>query len=145
MDKGKIFSGMCAIASMFFGSNSEVIKFVFATLIFIGFDLLTGVIKAKYKGEFTAGQFEKGIFKKVMILVAISFCYFIDKFQIINAGICFESTIAVFFTAGELVSIMENLAECDVSFPKQIVSLINKKYQETACNDVTGGEDTNGK
>lgn len=119
--------GFLALATVFFGSDSEVIKFVIALIIFMGFDLATGIFKAIYNKNFKAGILENGILKKVMILTAVSFCYFIDKYNILNAGINLESVSSVFFLAGELISTIENFADMGLKLPQQLIDLINKK------------------
>ncbi len=125
-----IFSGLCAIATFLFGNNPASTKFVIALAVFIAFDLITGVINALIKKEFKAGVFEYGILKKVGILVAVSFCYFIDKFQIVNVGINFESITAMFFIGGEIISNIENFANMGLKLPQQLISAINKQFIE---------------
>lgn len=121
---------IAGVGAMLFGTNAEVLKFVYALIIFIAFDLTTGIARALYTKTFKAGALENGLIKKVIIIVAISFCYFIDKFNILNAGISLESVASVFFVVGELVSTMENFADMGLKLPQQIIDVINKKAGE---------------
>jgi len=131
MEVNKILTKSLEILGCFvclmFGSDGDVLKFVYALCIFILFDLATGMAKAITLKTFKSTALEEGILKKVVILGAISFCYFIDKFNILNAGISLESVASVFFVIGEMVSTMENFADMGLKLPQQIIDVINKK------------------
>lgn len=133
----KAYTVLCFIISLMFGTDSSIMKYVLALLIFMLFDLSTGIFKAIYNKNFKAGLLEFGILKKVGILVAVSFCYFIDKFGIINAGVNFESISAIFFIGGELISTIENFADMGLQLPQKIIDLINNQFKN--------GVDTNAK
>ena len=121
---------LCGVGAIFFGTDAGILKFVLALGIFIMFDIVTGIAKALYLKSFKAGVLENGIIKKVIILVAVSFCYFIDKFNILNAGVNFETIACMFFIVGEVVSTMENFSCMGMKLPTQLILLINKKAGE---------------
>jgi toxin secretion/phage lysis holin len=125
-----ILQVLASFGVMFFGNDVNVLKFVYSLGIFMTFDIITGIAKAIYLKSFKAGVLENGIIKKVTILVAVSFCYFIDKFNILNAGVNFETIACMFFIVGELVSNMENFSCMGLKLPTQLIALINKKAGE---------------
>lgn len=128
--KNKIIYTLTCMMAFFYGNNPAYLKFVNALVIFMAFDISTGICKAIYLKKFKGGTLQTGFIKKIMILSAVSMCYFIDKYQIINAGINFESISAIFFIGGELISTLENFAEVGLKLPSKLIDSINKQFSQ---------------
>lgn len=103
--------------SIFFGNSKTAITLVYALLIMMGFDIFTGVLKAfaMKKNKISSAVFSLGIFKKLGILTAVSFCYFLDSYKLLNIGISLESCVAVIFVLNECISIIENLGDMGIT------------------------------
>lgn len=119
---------------LMFGTDKEIQRIVFALLIAIGFDTLTGVIKARYKKNITSQKWIDGFIRKILMLVAVSFCYFLDSFHIINVGVSLESASAMFFIAGEVISVFENLTEMGLPLPKVIIDYLGNATAPSNSN-----------
>lgn len=131
-----LLSLLAGTIAFMFGKDAEKMQIVFALMTFIAFDIITGFFKAFYNKNFKSGVLEKGLFKKVLILVSVSFGYYIDKFGFIDIGVSLESALTSFFIVGEVVSVFENLADMGLKFPKQVISYINKLHEvEGVDND----------
>jgi len=116
----KILMTMAALIAFFFGDDPAVVKFVYALIICQSFDIITGIFKMLYlKEKFDYRFFFAGIMKKIMMLVAVSFGYFLDIFQILGTqlNVCFETAFAAAFITVELISIISNFKMVGLSLP----------------------------
>jgi len=116
----KILMTTAAIIAFFFGDDPAVVKFVYALIICQMFDIVTGLFKMIYlKEKFDYHFFFLGIMKKIIMLVAVSFGYFLDMFQILGAAldVCFETAFAAAFITVELISIISNFKMVGLSLP----------------------------
>lgn len=86
-------------------------------LIFMCADLLTGIIKALYKGAFTSKSFREGLMGKAGFIVAIILCYQVDML-LGNATPLVRTAGAIFYIGVEGSSIIENLGQMGVPIPK---------------------------
>jgi toxin secretion/phage lysis holin len=112
-------AGAGAVIGFFFGTDSVILGVVYYLMISMGFDIATGIFKNIGRGKgLKSSVMATGLFKKVGVLVAVSFGYFLDHTGIINVGISVEASIASFFLIRELISIVENFAEMGIKLPK---------------------------
>ena len=104
---------LIVIASIFgilFGNDPAILKFVYALIILQCFDIVTGLsVMIHSKEKFDYRIFFEGIMKKVMMLVAVSFGHFVDKFEILGSGIDVKLQMAI-VSAWLMVELLSNLS-----------------------------------
>ena len=90
-------------------------------LILMGADVVTGLLKALMKGEYTSRDFRKGLVSKAGFLIVLILCYQID--MIVNNGKPMLRDVAtIFYITIEGSSIIENLGLMGVPIPKAITN-----------------------
>lgn len=100
---------------------------------FITFDILTGLIKAKYDGSYNSAIMREGGYHKCMEILAVVGSYGIEySMRYVDLGIQIPLVVAVvtYICIMELISIMENM--CAVN-PK--LSALFKPYLEKLKGD----------
>lgn len=97
----------------------ELDGLLLALLIFIAADYLTGVIKAVIKKQLSSEIGFKGLLRKVLIMIVVGIANVLDVYVLKNGPI-FRSGACLFYIANEGISIMENVAEMGVPFPKKL-------------------------
>lgn len=120
----KYFNLVTASAGAIFGFLYGKIDTVFCILIAMTvLDYATGVLKAIYKKELSSYIGAKGIVKKAMIYVIVAVAHLIDK----SLGMDIVMSMAMFFyIANEGISILENISECGVPFPKKMLEILEQ-------------------
>lgn len=116
----KILVVLASVFAFFFGDDPVSLKFVYALIIMQGFDILTGLFAMMYQREkFDYRFFFEGFMKKVMMLVAVSFGYFIDQYEILgsNIEVSFQTSIASAFIMVEVFSNLANFKKVGLSLP----------------------------
>ena len=97
--------------------------------VFIVLDIVTGIIKAVYKGNVDSTELRKGLFRKLSEVIAIIGAYFIDfALNYLDLGIEPHITVAVitYICVMEIVSIIENLCEVNPQLSNFFKPYINK-------------------
>jgi toxin secretion/phage lysis holin len=118
--------GIAAGIGFLFGRDENVLRVLTGLAVLMAFDIVTGVIRAAYKGEVSSRQWTKGAIKKVSLWLLISVCYTVDKYGIINAGVSLEAAAALYIAVGEFISILENIVELDIKLPKVLIAILEK-------------------
>jgi toxin secretion/phage lysis holin len=91
---------------------------LYAVLIFMVIDILTGWAKALKNGNLWSTKSVYGAGRKVMALFVVIIANIIDN--ILNLNGALVVVIMFYYIATEGLSILENLAEMNVPFPEQI-------------------------
>ena len=91
---------------------------LYAVLIFMAIDILTGWAKALKNGNLWSTKSVYGAGRKVMALFVVIIANIIDN--ILNLNGALVVVIMFYYIATEGLSILENLAEMNVPFPEQI-------------------------
>lgn len=104
------------IFCFFFGSDPAVTKFVVALIICMSFDIVTGVVASFINNiKFDYRIFTKGFLKKILFLLAVSFGYFIDLYEMFgNIDVSFQTAFAGGFIITEVLSVVQNFAKCGI-------------------------------
>jgi toxin secretion/phage lysis holin len=122
-------ASLAFIASMWAGWGFAIQIMV----ILMGFDMLTGVLKALIAGKVSSSTSIRGLEKKIAIGCAILFVHILDEFlPYILAGIFgvdatkiphlgIEKMFALYVAFNESISIIENLNQCGVDFPAPLI------------------------
>jgi len=91
---------------------------LYAVLIFMVIDILTGWAKALKNGNLWSTKSVYGAGRKVMALFVVIISNIIDNILNLNGALVI--VIMFYYIATEGLSILENLAEMNVPFPEQI-------------------------
>ena len=117
-------------------------KYIIVTLIFITFDVITGVLQALINGTFKSHIMRKGGYRKLCLLVVIAFGVALDYSQtIVDLGFTFPclKMIACYITFMEIMSIIENInLAFPHALPKALIDVLGHAAEE---NGVEKDED----
>lgn len=98
-------------------------------LCFIGFDVLTGLVKALYTSGLNSTILRKGLFHKLSELLAVGGSGLLEySTEYINLGVNLPllNCVSVYVCIMELISIMENLAEVNPELNKLFKPFLEK-------------------
>ena len=93
------------------GSLTIQLKVLLITMLL---DYVSGVISAIYNKKLSSKVGFKGILKKIMLLIGISFSYYMD---VLLKQDIFKNLTILLFLSNEGISIIENLSILGVQFP----------------------------
>ncbi|WP_040210867.1 phage holin family protein [Clostridium polynesiense] len=103
--------------------------FMYALIIFVAIDYITGLMVAALERKLSSEVGFKGIFKKVLIFVMVGIGNIIDCYLIKN-GSAIRTAIIFFYVSNEGISILENSAKVGLPIPeklKDVLKQINKE------------------
>lgn len=109
------------------------------------FDIITGVIKALVKKQLASRTMFYGIIRKMLIFVIIVIAVQVDKvvlevvktpMQIMNHDIYIRTLFIIYFALEEFLSLLENLCDIGVPFPKWLKGLL-KQVESTVSGETT--------
>lgn len=104
-------------------------------IIFVVSDYITGVMCATQSKSLNSEVGFKGIFKKICIFILVGITNIIDVYILHHVGVLRTATI-FFYISNEGLSILENLCKLGVSFPRQVVDVLEQlKEQEKGGKD----------
>lgn len=114
-------------------------KYIIVALIFIVFDIATGVLQALITGTFESHKMRKGGFRKLCLLVVIAFGVALDYSQtLVDLGFEFPclKVIASYITFMEIMSIIENInAAFPNALPKSLVNVLGHAAAENGVEE----------
>ena len=100
----------------------------FKTLaIIMVLDYITGVISAIYKKKVNSKIGFKGILKKSLYFVVIILASLLDR--LLNQDII-RYVVIYFFVANDGISIIENIAKCNVKLPNKLLEILEQLKNE---------------
>ena len=96
---------------------------VYAVLVFMGIDYITGVIAAGVTGKLNSNAGLRGIAKKFVMLAICVVAYQVDK--IAGSGLIVRNACLYFYASNELLSIVENAGRIGVPVPMALKNAIS--------------------
>lgn len=106
------------IVSILLFAFGEITTPLIVLLIFMGMDYITGLIKAYMTKKLSSKVGLKGLFKKILILIIVSFCCMIDKLT--GTSGLLRNFIILYYILNEGLSILENISASGVPIPEKI-------------------------
>lgn len=100
--------------------------YIILCLIMIGFDVLTGWIKAIKKGKFKSTVMKKGLLSKVTEMIILCLMYVLEYYLPminINIGLPIVALVGVYIVIMELSSIIENIGAINPALQKKLSSI----------------------
>lgn len=88
---------------------------------FIIFDIVTGIIKALYKGNLNSTYLRKGLYHKISEILAVVGCGLLEygiKYVQLGVDIPVLKVVVIYICTMELVSILENICEVNPALAK---------------------------
>lgn len=86
-------------------------------------DYITGVISAMYKKKINSKIGFKGILKKSLYIIVIILATLLDN--LLNQNVI-RYVVIYFFVANDGISILENIAKCNVKLPKKLIEMLEQ-------------------
>ncbi|ADI00474.1 phage holin family protein [Salisediminibacterium selenitireducens] len=103
--------------------------FLYALLVFVIIDYLSGVMAAIVYRNLASQVGYKGIFKKVMIFFMVGIAHMVDSL-VIGDGSAVRTAVIFFYIANEGISIIENAGHIGLPVPdklKKVLAQLNGK------------------
>jgi len=106
--------------------------FLYALLVFVIIDYLTGIMLAIIQKKLSSEVGFKGIFKKVLIFCLVAIGHIIDT-HLLKQGSIIRTAVIFFYLSNEGISILENAALIGLPVPqklKDILEQLKEKKEE---------------
>lgn len=116
------FAGIGGVLGWFFGGLDG---FMWALIVFVLVDYLTGVTAAAVKRELSSEIGAKGIAKKVFEFLLVGVANVLDR-QILKNGAALRTLVIFFYVANEGLSILENCTKIGLPVPKFLKKLLKQ-------------------
>ena len=132
MDRLKIFFGSIITAlSGFFGGLDGI---MYALLLCVTVDYLTGVVVAVKRRELSSEVGFWGLVRKCCILILVGVGHYIDAY-VVGSGDTFRIAVALYYTGNEGISLLENCGNLGLPLPPKLMSVMEQIRERGADND----------
>jgi len=114
---------------------------IFAGLC-IGFDIITGLIKAIYNGDLNSTALRKGMIHKLSEIITLVGAWLVQQFivnGVVNFSLDVYVPIAIYISLMELVSVLENLCAVNPALAKLLRPYLQKLQTKQEDNDDENG------
>lgn len=115
-------AGIGGVLGWFFGGLDG---FMWAMIVFVLVDYITGVTAAAVKRELSSEIGAKGIAKKVFEFLLVCIANVLDR-QILKNGAALRTLVIFFYVANEGLSILENCTKIGLPVPKFLKKLLKQ-------------------
>lgn len=125
-----IFAALGGFFGWFFGVGSPgggFDGFLYALLVFVVVDYLTGVMCAIADKKLSSEVGFKGICKKVLIFVMVGVAHIMDIYLIGN-GEVLRTAVIFFYCSNEGVSMLENAAHLGLPIPEKLKAALEQLH-----------------
>ena len=120
-------------------SYSHIYWIFLLPLIGAGADIVTGWIQATINGTWDSTKMRKGLYRKGGELLVVIIAFIAEAAIPVIAEYKVATWISLYIVIMEAVSVLENLDQAGVGFPKSILNKLGK------VKDELDGEDNDGK
>ncbi|MBQ8301759.1 MAG: phage holin family protein [Clostridia bacterium] len=124
MEKGiNLISVFCSIAggtlAFMFGEWDSIL---WALIIIMVLDYITGIIKAVYNKQISSEIGFKGILKKITILIIVALANIMQV--LVGGNVAIREIVIMFYITNEGISILENVAAVSTKMPEQLKNIL---------------------
>ena len=112
-----IMEGIRRLASFLFGH--ENLNILYALIVLVVLDYITGVCVAVKDGELSSTVGAKGISRKVVVFALVALSNIVDTYFLNSAG-TLEAITILFYCTNEAISILENACKMGIPVPKKL-------------------------
>ena len=120
------FFALGAIMGGFLGGKDGLL---YALLILVILDYITGVLNAIDQKRLSSSVGYKGIARKVLIFVLVGTANVVDVYILGKAGVL-RATVIFFYISNEGVSILENASYLGLPIPQKFQSVLKQLHQK---------------
>ena len=103
---------------------------LYALLIFVTLDYLTGVMCAVADHKLSSEVGFKGICRKVLIFALVGIGHVLDT-QVIGTGSILRTAVIFFYLSNEGVSLVENAAHLGLPIPEKLKAVLEQLHDRT--------------
>lgn len=127
MDKLELaFAAVGGVVGWFLGGFDG---FLYALIVFVVMDYLTGVLAAGVRKDLSSEVGFKGIAKKVCFFVLVGIANIVDT-QVIHDGAAIRTAVIFFYLANEGISILENSTVIGLPVPQKLREMLQQLTEE---------------
>lgn len=117
-----ILAALCTFFGLIFGEWNGL---MFALIMAIVIDYISGIIAAVAEKNLSSEVGAKGIAKKIFMLMIVAVANIID-INVIGEGNVLKSVTMLFYIANECISILENAGRFGVPVPKKLLDVLKQ-------------------
>ena len=121
--------GFAAVGGFFGWFVGGLDGFIYALVVFVVVDYLTGLMAAAVEKKLSSEVGFKGIFKKVIIFCLVSVGHIIDCY-IIQDGSVLRTAVIFFYLSNEGISILENASRIGLPVPEKLKAVLEQLHKE---------------
>lgn len=103
--------------------------FLYALIVFVAADYLTGLMAAFVEKKLSSEVGFKGILKKVVIFCLVAVGHIVDM-HIIQAGSALRTAVIFFYLSNEGISILENASRIGLPVPEKLKAVLEQLRKE---------------
>ena len=117
-----VISGIGGFVGWFLGG---VDGFLYALLVFVVVDYLTGLMAAYIQKKISSEVGFRGICRKVAIFCLVGIAHILDA-QVIKTGSVLRTAIVFFYLSNEGISILENITVIGLPVPQKLRDVLEQ-------------------
>lgn len=117
-----VISGIGGFVGWFLGG---VDGFLYALLVFVVVDYLTGLMAAYIQKKISSEVGFRGICRKVAIFCLVGIAHILDA-QVIKTGSVLRTAIVFFYLSNEGISILENITVIGLPVPQKLKDVLEQ-------------------
>ncbi len=121
-------------------SYSHIYWIFLLPLIGSGADIVTGWIQATINGTWDSTKMRKGLYRKGGELLVVIIAFIAEEAVPALASYRLATWISFYIVVMEAVSVLENLNQAGVAFPKRILRKLGKVKEELDGDDEDDGK-----
>lgn len=103
--------------------------FVYALIVFVVVDYITGVMAAIIQKKVSSEVGFTGICKKVVIFCLVGMAHILDT-QVIKTGSVLRTAVLFFYISNEGISIVENTARIGLPVPQKLIDVLEQLKED---------------
>ncbi|MCR4884647.1 MAG: phage holin family protein [Clostridiales bacterium] len=128
-----IFSAIGGWLGYFLGGCDGLL---YALLIFVIIDYITGVMCAVNDKKLSSAVGFRGICRKILILLLVGLAHILDE-QVLHQTGVIRTAVIFFFLANDGLSILENAAHLGLPIPEQLKDVLEQLHDRAgkSCTD----------
>ncbi len=128
--------GSIGVLSYLFGDLNGLL---FALMVCMALDLITGVVIACFKKKMTFQVAIKELAKKIFMLFIVIMAHIVDA-AIIGGGETTRNIVICFYLANESMSLLENSAALGVKYPEKLMNILSQLSSENGGDELDDTE-----
>ena len=121
--------GFAAVGGFFGWVMGGLDGFLYALVVFVAVDYLTGLMAAVVERKLSSEVGFKGIFKKVVIFCLVAVGHIIDS-SVIQNGSVLRTAVVFFYLSNEGISILENASRIGLPVPEKLKAVLEQLREE---------------